>query len=266
MRRRGRRETCSSANCSSPGGAQSRQLTRKTKAFTSPVCPRAYFRSRAWCCPKTCRPSIAILRTRGSPLRYVCFINGFPPIPGRSGGSRNLSACWRTTPRSTPFGATACGRRRERQILPVPLLRTWRRWYAACVMDRNGLRPARYVITRDRHITLASEIGVYDYVPEDVITKGRLKPGQMIAADTQTGELLLLADIDARLKSRHPYRKWLNLHARNIAASLAERLCPASLSTPRHWRALKRCSKSPSRNVIRCCAYLSLIHISEPTR
>ncbi len=94
--------------------------------------------------------------------------------------------------------------------------------YAACVMDRNGLRPARYVITRDRHITLASEIGVYDYSPEDVITKGRLKPGQMIAADTQTGELLLPADIDARLKSRHPYRKWLNLHARNIAASLAE--------------------------------------------
>ncbi|MGH8503037.1 MAG: glutamate synthase large subunit [Gammaproteobacteria bacterium] len=94
--------------------------------------------------------------------------------------------------------------------------------YAACVMDRNGLRPARYVITRDRHITLASEIGVYDYAPEDVVTKGRLKPGQMIAADTKTGELLLPGDIDERLKSRHPYRNWLNLHARKIGASLAE--------------------------------------------
>ncbi|HBG52012.1 MAG TPA: hypothetical protein DDW89_09425, partial [Gammaproteobacteria bacterium] len=56
--------------------------------------------------------------------------------------------------------------------------------YAACALDRNGLRPARYVITRDRHITLASEVGVYDYAAEDVLIKGRLKPGQMIAADT----------------------------------------------------------------------------------
>ena len=81
--------------------------------------------------------------------------------------------------------------------------------YAACVMDRNGLRPARYVITQDRHITLASEIGVYGYRPEEVVTKGRLKPGQMIAADTETGKLLLPDDIDASLKQRQPYKKWL---------------------------------------------------------
>ena len=81
--------------------------------------------------------------------------------------------------------------------------------YAACVMDRNGLRPARYVVTKDRHITLASEIGVYDYKPEDVVAKGRLRPGEMIAADTHTGELLLPADIDNLLKSRRPYRQWL---------------------------------------------------------
>ena len=84
--------------------------------------------------------------------------------------------------------------------------------YAACVMDRNGLRPARYVVTSDRHITLASEIGVYDYDPASVERKGRLKPGQMLAADTQTGELLLPRDIDTRLKSRHPYRKWIKAH------------------------------------------------------
>ena len=81
--------------------------------------------------------------------------------------------------------------------------------YAGCAMDRNGLRPARWVITRDRHITLASEIGVYEYQPADVVMKGRLKPGQMIAADTQTGALLLPDDIDNRLKSRHPYKQWL---------------------------------------------------------
>ena len=80
--------------------------------------------------------------------------------------------------------------------------------YAACCMDRNGLRPARYVITKDRHITLASEIGVYDYKPSDVVKKGRLGPGQMMAADTETGELLLSRDIDRRLMARQPYLEW----------------------------------------------------------
>ncbi|QKT03418.1 glutamate synthase large subunit [Ectothiorhodospiraceae bacterium 2226] len=94
--------------------------------------------------------------------------------------------------------------------------------YAACSMDRNGLRPARYVITQDRHITLASEIGVYPYQPEDVVAKGRLKPGQMIAVDTDTGELLLPEDIDQRLKERRPYREWLNKHARRLDAILDE--------------------------------------------
>ncbi len=92
--------------------------------------------------------------------------------------------------------------------------------YAACVMDRNGLRPARYVVTSDRHITLASEIGVYDYDPASVERKGRLKPGQMLAADTHTGELLLPRDIDTRLKSRHPYRKWLRANKSSIKSSL----------------------------------------------
>ncbi|GIX22440.1 MAG: hypothetical protein KatS3mg121_1223 [Gammaproteobacteria bacterium] len=80
--------------------------------------------------------------------------------------------------------------------------------YAACVMDRNGLRPARWVLTRDRHITLASEIGVWDYAPEDVVAKGRLAPGQMIAADTATGRLLESADIDRMLVERAPYSQW----------------------------------------------------------
>ncbi|TFH41034.1 MAG: glutamate synthase large subunit, partial [Lysobacterales bacterium] len=92
--------------------------------------------------------------------------------------------------------------------------------YAACVMDRNGLRPARYVITNDRHITLATEIGVYDYDPADVEVKGRLKPGHMLAADTATGELLLPRDIDARLKARQPYRKWIKARKKQLKAKL----------------------------------------------
>ncbi len=90
--------------------------------------------------------------------------------------------------------------------------------HAACALDRNGLRPARWVITRDRHITLASEIGVYDYAPADVVRKGRLKPGEMLAADTETGELLLPEDIDNRLKHRKPYKHWLALYARTLDA------------------------------------------------
>jgi len=94
--------------------------------------------------------------------------------------------------------------------------------HAACSMDRNGLRPARWVITKDRHITLASEIGVYDYAPEDVVMKGRLKPGQMMAADTETGELLLPDDIDQRLKNRHPYKQWMSQYARRLKSQLEE--------------------------------------------
>ncbi len=94
--------------------------------------------------------------------------------------------------------------------------------HAACCMDRNGLRPARYVITRDRVITLASEIGVYDYEPEDVVAKGRLKPGQMLAVDTHTGKILESEEIDARLKARQPYKKWLSAHVRHIESTLDE--------------------------------------------
>jgi len=82
--------------------------------------------------------------------------------------------------------------------------------YAICGVDRNGLRPTRYVITKDRHITFASEIGVYQYDPSDVVEKGRLKPGQVIAVDLESGTLLKPNDIDNQLKSAKPYREWMD--------------------------------------------------------
>lgn len=94
--------------------------------------------------------------------------------------------------------------------------------YAACTMDRNGLRPARYVITKDRYITLASEIGVYDYTPSEVQNKGRLKPGEMIAVDTETGELLLPEMINEQLKAKHPYRKWISEHTQVVPSPAEE--------------------------------------------
>ena len=94
--------------------------------------------------------------------------------------------------------------------------------YAACTVDRNGLRPARWVMTKDRHLTVASEVGVYEYNSEDVVAKGRLKPGEMFAADTQTGELLFPHDIDNKLKSGQPYKVWMSKHSRHLEAKLEE--------------------------------------------
>ena len=82
--------------------------------------------------------------------------------------------------------------------------------YAACVTDRNGLRPARYVITKDRHITLASEIGVYDYDEKNVIEKGRLGPGEIFAVDIEDNKILRSSDIDDFLKTRCPYKEWVD--------------------------------------------------------
>ncbi|MFJ1571776.1 glutamate synthase large subunit [Pseudomonas sp. NPDC088322] len=94
--------------------------------------------------------------------------------------------------------------------------------HAVCLLDRNGLRPARWVTTRNGYITIASEIGVWGYQPEDVVAKGRVGPGQIFAVDTETGQILDTDAIDNRLKSRHPYKRWLRQHATRIQATLSD--------------------------------------------
>ena len=94
--------------------------------------------------------------------------------------------------------------------------------YALCTLDRNGLRPARYCITNNRCLTIASEAGVWDYAPEDVVRKGKLGPGDMIALDLTTGTLLASADIDQMLKSRHPYKAWLKQGVRYLESDLVD--------------------------------------------
>ncbi len=86
--------------------------------------------------------------------------------------------------------------------------------YAACNLDRNGLRPARYVITKDKLITLASEVGIWDYAPDEVSEKGRVGPGELLVIDTRKGKIWQSSEIDNDLKSRHPYREWMenNVH------------------------------------------------------
>ncbi len=94
--------------------------------------------------------------------------------------------------------------------------------YALCTLDRNGLRPARFCITRNRCLTIASETGVWDFPPEDVIRKGKLGPGDMIALDLQTGTLLSSADVDQLLKTRHPYKTWLKKGVRYLESDLVD--------------------------------------------
>ncbi|MEE4376197.1 MAG: glutamate synthase large subunit [Candidatus Competibacteraceae bacterium] len=100
--------------------------------------------------------------------------------------------------------------------------------YAACTLDRNGLRPARYVITQDRRIVIASEVGVCDEPPENIVAKGRMGPGEMLAVDTETGRLLQATDIDNDLKNRQPYRRWLSNSIRRLRS-----LYVAEPDTPR---------------------------------
>ncbi len=94
--------------------------------------------------------------------------------------------------------------------------------YACCTLDRNGLRPARWVITKNRHITIASEAGVWDYLPEDVVRKGKLGPGEILALDLQTSELMDTRQVDDLLKSRHPYKVWLKKGVRYLQTDLID--------------------------------------------
>ncbi len=94
--------------------------------------------------------------------------------------------------------------------------------YALCTLDRNGLRPARYCITANRILTIASETGVWDYAAADVVKKGKLGPGDMIALDLRSGTLLASADIDQILKSRHPYKSWLKQGVRYLESDLVD--------------------------------------------
>ena len=82
--------------------------------------------------------------------------------------------------------------------------------FAACGLDRNGLRPARYVVTRNNWITLASEVGIWDYTPDEVVEKGRVSPGELLVVDTLTGKRWTSWEIDRELRSRHSYKQWMD--------------------------------------------------------
>ncbi|MDR1912296.1 MAG: glutamate synthase large subunit [Helicobacteraceae bacterium] len=82
--------------------------------------------------------------------------------------------------------------------------------YIGCVLDRNGLRPAKYTITNDDRILISSEFGVLDLTSDEIKERGKLKSGQMIAVDLKNGAILKDEDINDYLKESQPYSEWLN--------------------------------------------------------
>lgn len=81
--------------------------------------------------------------------------------------------------------------------------------YAGGMLDRNGLRPARYLVTKKGWVLVASEVGVLDIQPEEIQEKGRLQPGKILLIDTETGKICRDQELKQQLANAHPYRKWI---------------------------------------------------------
>ena len=94
--------------------------------------------------------------------------------------------------------------------------------FAVCALDRNGLRPSRWVLSRDHLLTVASEVGVCALDPGEVAAKGRLGPGQLLSVDTKTGTLRHTAEVDDLLKRRHPYKQWLKDNTLRLEGTLGQ--------------------------------------------
>ena len=101
---------------------------------------------------------------------------------------------------------------------------------AGGVLDRNGLRPARYWVTDDGLVVLASEVGVLDIDPAKVVRKGRLQPGRMFLVDTAQGRIVDDDEIKAQLAAEHPYGAVAGRRAR----STLDDLPPRMMLTPQH--------------------------------
>ena len=104
------------------------------------------------------------------------------------------------------------------------------------VLDRNGLRPSRYVVTKDGLVVMASEVGVLDIPPENVLIKERLHPGRLFLVDTAQGRIVSDEEIKRELARAHPYAEWL---AENMVA-IEDLPDPPDLPPPRHETVLQR--------------------------
>lgn len=91
--------------------------------------------------------------------------------------------------------------------------------YIGAVLDRNGLRPSRYSVTKDGYVIMSSEVGVLDIAPENIEMHGRLEPGKMFLVNMEEGRIINDEEIKEDIAQRHPYKKWLNdnlVHLKDI--------------------------------------------------
>ena len=103
------------------------------------------------------------------------------------------------------------------------------------VLDRNGLRPSRYYVTKDDLVIMASEVGVLDVAPENILVKGRLQPGRIFLVDTSKGRIVDDDEIKRELAAEYPYREWLDAHLVDI-----DDLPAARAVEPDHETVLRR--------------------------
>jgi glutamate synthase (ferredoxin) len=89
------------------------------------------------------------------------------------------------------------------------------------VLDRNGLRPSRYYVTKDDLVIMASEAGVLPVEPERVALKGRLQPGRMFLVNMEEGRIVADEEIKTQIATEHPYREWLDQHLVDLSQLLA---------------------------------------------
>ena len=89
--------------------------------------------------------------------------------------------------------------------------------FIGALLDRNGLRPSRYTVTKDGYVIMSSEIGVLKVAPENVVKHGRLEPGKMFLVDMNKGRIIEDEEIKEAIVSKHPYKKWVTEHTLPLA-------------------------------------------------
>ena len=109
--------------------------------------------------------------------------------------------------------------------------------YAGGMLDRNGLRPARYLITKNDTMVVASEVGVMDFEPGDIKEKGRLQPGKILLVDTKEGRIFYDGELKKQLADAKPYRTWLSTNRIELDELKSGRKVPHSVP---HYDAMMR--------------------------
>ena len=127
--------------------------------------------------------------------------------------------------------------------------------YAGGMLDRNGLRPARYLITKNDTMVVASEAGVISFDPEAIKAKGRLQPGKILMIDTQEGKIYYDGELKEQLASARPYRQWLSANRIELDALKSGRKVDNAVTDfARRLRAFGYTREDVERTIVPMCA------------